>query len=96
MLPSYPVIPPQNPSDLHGGGWLVGFTSIASATARRRRVATRGFETLFDALGILVLDECDRLLAEESADAGLTERTGGADGRHAVHVLGLLALLWTI
>lgn len=43
-----------------------------------------------------MLDECDRLLAEESADAGLTERTGGADGRHAVHVLGLLALLWTI
>eukprot|EP00913_Durusdinium_trenchii_P012028 g11300.t1 len=58
--------------------------------------ATKRFETLFDALGILVLDECDRLLAEESADAGLTERTGGADGRHAVHVLGLLALLWTI
>ncbi|CAK9056330.1 unnamed protein product [Durusdinium trenchii] len=31
--------------------------------------ATKRFETLFDALGILVLDECDRLLAEESAES---------------------------
>jgi hypothetical protein len=33
-----------------------------------------GFETLFDALSILVLDECDELLRQDGAD---TRRKGG-------------------
>ena len=43
---------------------------------------TQGFETLFEALSILILDECDRLVSEESAETRRRscQKSGGIYG----------------